>query len=229
MPYSSSLGLLFIAVPKTGSSSMTHALKEIAPSSEGLSLLKEQIDKDYCKRYQLQKAHGKVPGRGKHLSALQARYILGEEEFDRCIKFSLVRNPWARMVSRYFFTHVESEPSPLEKARRGTTWKFHALTFPEWVNKQWMAHKLGKNRSSQLAKLTGHEGELLVDHVGRLEKVQETLDWVTERLNVDAIQMPHINGTRKGHYAQFYNHRTRTMVAEICREDIERFDYHFED
>ena len=230
MPYLKSQGLIFIAIPKTGSTSMAAALRGLCPPGERLQLLNELIDKAFRQKYRLDEIGDKKPGRGKHLSALQAKYILGDEEFNRCIKFSLVRNPWARMVSRYYFTHIESEPSDTEKIRRGTTRTFHNLTFEKWITKQWIAFKGGKKRAGQIAKLVDAEGNMLVDHVGRLENVQDTLDWVSERLGAARVVMPYVNGTRKrGHYSQIYNDRTRDMVAEICRKDIDYFNYQFEE
>lgn len=229
MPYSKSLGLIFVAIPKTGTTSVTRALSRIEPSEGGLQLLNEWIDKEYRRKYNLDEIGDNKPGRGKHLSAIQIKYILGEEEFNRCLKFSVVRNPWARMVSRYFFTHVESEPSDEEKLRRGTTRKFHDQKFETWISKRWLRHKAGKRQNSQCRKLVDLDGQLLVDHVGQLENVQDTLDWVSDRVGIDRIKMPHVNGTRKGHYAKFYNERTREMVADMCSQDIEFFNYQFDE
>jgi len=59
--------------------------------------------------------------------------------------------------------------------------------------------------------------------------VQGTLNWITQEIGVDPIEMPHVNGTRKGHFAKFYNERTRKMVEDMCREDIEFFKYQFDE
>jgi len=228
MPYLPSLGLVYVAIPKTGTTSVTRALHNI-PSTEDVQLVKEAIDPAFRKKYRLNEIGDKKPGRAKHLSALQLKYILGDEEFARCTKFSVVRNPWARMVSRYFFTHVEAEPDDAEKLRRGTTRTFHDKDFEAWVEAVWARHKSGDRKNSQLAKLVDLDGNLLVDHVGRLEDVQTTLDWVAEKVGIAPMQMPHVNGTRKGHYARYYNDATQAMVAEICRQDIEYFGYRFEE
>lgn len=181
------------------------------------------------KKYRLDEIGDSKPGRAKHLSAVQIKYILGEAEFNRCFKFTLVRNPWARMVSRYCYTHVEAEPSLLEKLRRGTTRNFHDLDFDAWLGKRWKYHQSGKPATSQLEKITDLEGHLLVDHVGRLESVQDTVDRVSREVSISRLEMPHKNRTQQGHYAQHYNQHTRDMVAEICRQDIEYFGYQFEE
>ena len=253
MPYSKQLGLIFVGIPKTGSSSLVSALKTLqAPYGEDLQLLREFVDKNYRKRYRFGEIGDPKPGRTKHLSALQIKYVLGQEEFDRCIKFSVVRNPWSRMLSMYFFNHVDAEPSPELKLKRHTSRKFHNLDFETWLTRRWRRNKLsrlpanllgkrtnsenrpsvdavGRYSNNQLHKLVDQEGRVIVDHIGRLEQVQDTLDWVCRKIGTDRIEMPHINGARKGHYSNFYNHRTREMVEEMCREDIAFFNYQFEE
>jgi len=67
------------------------------------------------------------------------------------------------------------------------------------------------------------DDNLVVDYMGRLEDVQVSLDWVSQRVGVDRIGLPYVNGTRKGHYSQFHNQTTKEIVAEICQQDIEYF------
>lgn len=229
MPYSKSLGLVFVAIPKTGTTSVTRAMHDISKPFGGLQLVNEYVDDEYRRKYRLHEIGDNKPGRAKHLSALQIKYILGDEEFERCTKFSVVRNPWARMVSRFFFTHKQSEPSDEDKIRRGTTRVFHDMEFEAWIESRWKRYKSGKRTNSQWGKLVDKNGTLLVDRVGRLEDVQPTLDWVTDTVGVERVQMPHVNGTRKGHYVKFYNDATREMVADMCGKDIEFFDYQFDE
>ncbi|MFT4614978.1 MAG: chondroitin 4-sulfotransferase 11 [Bacteroidia bacterium] len=227
MPYSPELGIVFVAIPKTGTTSITRALKVVSKERGGLQLLNEHIDKPFRKKYKLNKIGDKKPGHAKHLSAIQLKYILGEEEFERCTTFSVVRNPWARMASRYFFTRADNEPTKKDKIRRGTTRSFHDMEFERWLERIYKRHRIGKRKNSQIIKLQDLEGNLIVDRVGKLEDVQSTLDWVSETSGADRMKMPHVNGTRKGDYAQFYNDVTREMVAEVCREDVEGFGYVF--
>lgn len=230
MPYIKSLGLIHVAIPKTGTTSLTRALKNLQKLHGGeVQLVNDKITAEYRRKYHLDKIGDSKPGRAKHLSALQIKYILGEDEFDRCIKFSVVRNPWARLVSRYFFTRVDSKPPRSEKVRRNTTRKFHKLDFDSWIYRRWTRYRCTGKSNSQLQKLTDQKGQLLVDHIGRLENVQDTLNWITQEIGVAPIEMPYVNGTRKGHFSKFYNQRTRKMVEDMCREDIEFFNYKFDE
>lgn len=229
MPYMPSLGLVYVAIPKTGSTSVIGSIYETCSSKDDVQLVREFVDPAFRERYRLNEIGDKKPGRAKHLSAIQLKYVLGEDEFTRCVKFSIVRNPFAWMVSRYFFTHADHEPNAQEKKRRHTTRHFHNKDFDTWVKKAWKRHKTGKNSYSQLAKLVDLEGRVLVDHVGRLEDVQSTLDWVSAKLGVEPLKMPHINGTRRGHYSQFYSEQSKAVVSEMCARDLDYFGYRYED
>lgn len=230
MPYSQSLGLVHIAIPKTGTTSLVSALHSIQRARGGeLGLLNDEITREFRAKHRLNILGDRRPSRAKHLSAIQLKYILGDEEFDRCFKFSVVRNPWARTVSRYFFKHLDFKPPRAIRKTKGTTRKFHNQDFETWMTKRWKHHVRRAKKDSQLRKLVDLDGRLLVDYVGRLETIQETLDHICTQLGVEQMTMPHVNGTRKGHYSQFYNQRTMGMVEEICRADIEYFGYRFEE
>jgi len=229
MPYSRALGLIFVAIPKTGSTSLIAALDTLnAPYGEPLTLHHEIIDDAYRERFRLNEIADKRPKRAKHLSAIQMKYIVGEQEYDRCSTFTLVRNPWARMVSRCFYTYTELEPSEEEKQRLGIMRKFHSLEFDPWIRERYAKYKKQGSRHNQVDKLIDSNGDLLVDHVGRLEDVQTTMDWVTGAVGADRVEVPHVNATKKNPYTSYYTDETREMVAQMFRPDIERFSYSFE-
>lgn len=230
MPYSKTYKFIHVAIPKTGTTSLVHVLQAfLQDQGDDLTLFNEKITPEFRQKYNLNEIGDKKPGKAKHLSALQINYILGEEEFQNCYKFSVVRNSWARTVSRYFFNHQDLEPSSDEKMRKGTLRKFHNLDFETWINKQWKRHTKNKAMSSQRSKLVDLDGQLLVDYIGRLETIQTSLDHICSKIGAPRMEMPRRNGTGHGHYSQFYNQRTRDMVAEMCRVDIEYFNFEFEE
>lgn len=229
MPWSDSHSYVHVAIPKTGSTSMVAALKQLHAKLGGeLLLYREPVDKAFRERYRLDEIGDRQPGHAKHLSALQLKYVLGDR-FEECSKFSIVRNPWARTVSRYHFHRIDFMPSREERKGRGTKGKFHGLDFETWIERRWKRWQARKRRlRSQLSKLVDLDGRLLVDYVGRLESFQESLNHICDRVGGPRLPMLHRNWTQKRHYSEFYTDRTRGMVREMCAEDIERFDYDYE-
>jgi len=231
VPWSPSHHYVHVAIPKTGTTSLVRALHTLHEREGGsVELINDQITPEYRREHGLDALGDPQPGRAKHLSALQLRTILGDEEFDRCYRFTVVRNPWERMVSRYNFTHVRNEPSPAEKLARGTTRSFHDLEFDQWLDQVAQRSLRGKGPRSQLSKLIDDHGHLLVDHVGRLTDLQATVDGLCEHLAVPPVSVLQVNPSpRSKPYADYYDERTRQIVAEIHRVDIEHFGFTFDE
>jgi hypothetical protein len=75
--------------------------------------------------------------------------------------------------------------------------------------------------------ITDAGGNLLVDFVGAYENLEEDFDEITRILGIRAV-LPHVNRSAHRDYRDHYNDRTRAVVAEHFRPDIERFAYSFD-
>src|SRR5207249_6515132 len=108
----------------------------------------------------------------KHLTATAAIALYGRETWNRYLTFTFVRNPWDLVVSCYEFFHV----------RLGGTLAFRdyvlAAAVPGapaadptsgWTHSGWW-QRSGK---SQLDWITDGKDAVLVDFVGRFERLQE--------------------------------------------------------
>jgi hypothetical protein len=93
-------------------------------------------------------------------------------------------------------------------------------------------------------------GNLLVDFVGKFERLQNDFELVCKQLGFKDSGLPHINSSDKksrelrrslrnilhgnrvnrlSRYVDFYDEETRESVAWRYREDIENFNYSFAD
>jgi hypothetical protein len=171
-----------------------------------------------------------------HLSA--SEYVdcgfLERDEFEQLFTFSFVRNPYERIVSEYryrnYFHHRSFGDFVLNK-----------LPPPGWDDKY-------RHVMPQYEMLHDSEGHLLVDFVGRFERLQEDFDEVCRRLGIEPSQLPHRNPSNKKsrnlkrlvrntlfrngendkrHYTEFYDQRTRDAVTRLYEKDIEAFAYDF--
>jgi Sulfotransferase family len=161
------------------------------------------------------------------------------DAFDDYFKFAFVRNPWDRLVSRYcrlrglrrLVEDAEAAASiaePREKNRilrklarkreRNST-KYSQSSFSDWIETY-----VRKNH------LQLHEGnvnmESAFDFIGRFERLHKDFETICQRLGLRA-SLPHVNRSEHAHYTQFYDERTRAIVAEMCGYDIDRFGYRF--
>lgn len=70
------------------------------------------------------------------------------------------------------------------------------------------------------------QGKLLVDWVGRYERLEQDFAAVCHRINVRET-LPRLNVSLHGSYREHYTDRTRRLVEEAYTKDIEMFGYEF--
>ncbi|MEC4982473.1 MAG: hypothetical protein SAK42_00005 [Oscillatoria sp. PMC 1076.18] len=78
--------------------------------------------------------------------------------------------------------------------------------------------------------VTDDHGKIIVDFVGRFEKLQADFQTICKQLNL-VTKLPHANRNLdvKKPYKDYYNKETQQMVAAYFQEDIEFFNYSFPD
>jgi hypothetical protein len=148
-------------------------------------------------------------------------------KFARFFKFAFVRNPWDRLVSTYAFLrdggmneldrdwaaeHVTPYADFGDFVRRG-------LALPEvqaWVHFR-----------PQTDFICDADGRMLMDFLGRYERLNEDFAAVAKKLHRD-VALPMTNVSRRSRYADYYTPETRDLVAQLYSRDIERLGYSFE-
>jgi hypothetical protein len=133
--------------------------------------------------------------------------------------FTLVRNPWDRMVSYYHWLKGQSFDHPAV-ALAGR------LPFQAFV-------QAGPVRAAMRANPARH----YMTDAGGLERCNAYIR--IEAVEVDAaplwdhlgfaLTLPHVNRSdREADFRPYYSDAARAAVAEACAEDIDRFAYRFE-
>ena len=157
-----------------------------------------------------------------HASASDAKRGLPPDVFERYFKFAFVRNPWDQLVSMYHFILREPEAPKHDQVKALGSFD----TFVEWVVETPEPFPKGVPKL-QSEMITDARGNLLVDFIGAYENLQEDFDEITRILGIQAV-LPHVNRSVHQDYRDHYNDRTRALVAEHFRPDIERFAYSFD-
>ena len=85
---------------------------------------------------------------------------------------------------------------------------------------------VSEDRHLQSEFVTDAEGRVIVDFVGRFERLAEDFAHVCRTIGVEA-ELPHVNPSRHADYRTYYSDHSRALVAEHFAEDIERFGYRF--
>lgn len=198
---------IFAAIPKTGTHSVRHALREHM-GDEDIEQVGLFVDKRFPFEDLAAIRHG-------HLGLAQVRPFLGEEVFASYFKFAFVRNPFDRFVSycafmtrangsfdrdpRLVMRHILYESRPMQ----------HILFQP------------------QHALLVDADGTLLSDHVGRVEEMQASYDAICARIGIPTRTLEQVNSTRRGDYRQYYDQQLIDGVSDLYRRDLDLFGYGF--
>jgi hypothetical protein len=150
--------------------------------------------------------------------------MLPHELYEKLFKFVFVRNPWDLQVSS--FHHLKRERPQLVA---------HTPDFASFV--RW---KLDPNRAYQFHIDTSIElqsdylvdlhGNVIVDFIGRYERLHEDFAQACERIGIATPTLPHRREAkdRGKDYRSYYDDGLAQLVATRFQRDIELFDYRFE-
>ena len=194
---------IFVHIPKTAGTT-------ICSSWEGSSL------KSICKETG-------VLG-GNHKTALELK-----EQFRKYwkdyFKFAVVRNPYSRFVSDFFF----SELKPKETFQTQWNDKQAEGLLPQlyWISDREQSYQ----KQSSYDRVDIHYGNLMMDYLCRYENLNQDLETVFNILGIQASAdvLPHFRQTvYKDAYTKYYTQELRSLVSFMYREDIERFGYTWE-
>ncbi len=152
-----------------------------------------------------------------HLNICQIAQQLDPHKFNAYFKFGFVRNPWDRAVSLY-------------ERKEGLQLRTK-LSFEEFI--EWMKYASSTcihpvPHRYQLDWFVGPSGDIMVDHIGRFEDLEQEWAKIAEKLGIEAgLGRENVNSERMRDYTRYYNKKTRDLVAERFAVDIEYFDYKF--
>ncbi|MEM8570135.1 MAG: sulfotransferase family 2 domain-containing protein [Pseudomonadota bacterium] len=161
----------------------------------------------------------------EHMSAAHVRREVGEEIWNSYYKFTVVRNPYDRFVSRYFFDMNEMKAGPLPHRLGDMTF---GVDSPDTFIR-YNAERLNENW-----KIYSDGDESLMDKAVRFEAMEEDLGEVSERIGLsdnlyDTMRSIHTKtGTRpaaKSHVKDVLSLNDRLAVYLLCRREFELYGY----
>lgn len=185
-----------------GEWSASHAREELV-SPEGIIGRRGKIDLALCRWW-------------NHMPASMLRQEIGEEFWQRYYKFCVVRNPFEKAVSAFFF-----------KKRKGAIALDATLSEPEQFE-QWLVSDGPMLDQDQYL----IDGVFCLDGVIRHEQMAADMASTCARLSIpwEPDALPTFKAgirPREATVASMYSERARSVVEQACAVELTQFGYEF--
>ncbi|HEY6206440.1 MAG TPA: sulfotransferase family 2 domain-containing protein [Chthoniobacterales bacterium] len=205
---------IFVEVPKTGSTSIRAIVGKAYIPHLSLVEIKTLMENSWTR----------FGGRTNRIRAAlyqllprERKIDIGRRQFETYFKFGFVRNPWDRVVSLY----ERTEPMQMKD-------KMSFEQFVDWIQFSSATCIHSSPHRYQLDWFVDSGGNMLADFIGRFERLDEDWAVIADKLGIAEKTLPHTReNPRPRHYTEYYNTRTRDLIAQKFRVDIDHFGYEF--
>lgn len=157
-----------------------------------------------------------------HKSAREIIREIGERRWNQRFSFTIVRNPWDKVASHYFY-RVKTNQTGLRD---------HPISFLEWVRRAYgdrdpRYYDKPNTFMPQVDWITDEAGSVRVDFIGRFESLQDDFHEICRRIGKE-VQLPHLKSSEKPDYRRLYDTETMEIVERRFRTDLDLFGYRFD-
>jgi len=158
----------------------------------------------------------------QHRTARELRDRLGAEGWSQRFSFSFVRNPWDKVASHYFYRVQTGQTGMRSKPVNFSSWV--ALAYGQ---RDPVYYDKAKMFMPQVDWISDEEGRMLVEFVGRFERLAEDFQTVCRRIGIEA-ELPHEKRSPNRDYRRLYTPDAADVVARWFARDIALFGYSFD-
>lgn len=162
---------------------------------------------------------------GSHIKIKNYSLIYSRKEFNKYYKFTLVRNPYDRLASAYFFLknkgfHEVDYNWYLKNISKYKDFNDFVIS---WINKS--------NIYSYIHFIPQFEfviinNKIQVNDIFKMENIDTAFELIKKRLHLDSAKLLKINITpNKKIYKELYTDKMKNIVYKTYKKDFELFKY----
>ena len=206
---------IFVHIPKTGGSSLALALESKA--------MKDDIligDTPKAQRRRKRVKDLQTSGRlWKHSKLVDMYGAVDQAQIEQYFVFTLVRNPWDRMVSYYHWLRGQDFDHPAVHLAK-------VSEFTGFLNDAGTRATLRNDGAARY--VSDRNGVDRCDLYLRLEHLNEDIAQLEDGIGVRLPAPPHENKSPRGAYQGYYSDADQALVGQLFAQDVDRFGYGFD-
>lgn len=141
-------------------------------------------------------------------------------------KFTIIRNPWDRVVSNWKMFCSNSGKS-ISKDQLNILFKkdSNTISFYEFIKIIQTVNNHHWEQQIEFLK-DSKENHIVIDFVGKMENINEDFEYIKKKLNLKG-QLNKINITNHRNYRQYYSEDELKLVNKKYKEDVLNLGYKF--
>jgi len=155
----------------------------------------------------------------KHSKISDIHGLVSDQEIEKFFVFTLVRNPWDRMVSYYHWLRVQRFEHEAVNIAKDTD-------FSTFLNHPYTLRSVGSEQYAQY--VCDRRGTEKCNLFVRLEYLKTDLEPLEHHLGFSLGRIEKTNQSDRDHdYHKYFDSDDANLVANMFSDDIQRFRYSF--
>lgn len=206
---------IFVHIPKTGGTSLSLAL-EAKAMKDDILIGDTPKAKNRRKRYKDVSVSGRL---WKHSRLTDIYGLLTQDQIENYFVFTIVRNPWDRMVSYYHWLKTQNFQHPAVTIAQDNS-------FSDFLLDPAIHRSLQNDTARQY--VCDRDGIERCNMYLRMEYLSQDAERLVQSLGLKLPELPHDNRSeRDKSYVDYYDANNKAMISKVFADDIERFEYSF--